>query len=104
MTLTRPGPGVITRPGRVIQRQALPLFCRDGNQSQWVGDVNKRRRPLMFAKSCQRQLLFFVLLLALTLIFLPSLGYAQTVTGSLQGTVYDAQGAVVPGVDVVVRN
>ena len=40
----------------------------------------------MFAKSYQRQLLFFVLLLALTLIFLPSLGYAQTVTGSLQGT------------------
>src|ERR687892_238643 len=29
---------------------------------------------------------------------------AQTVTVTLQGTVYDTKGAVVPGVEVVVRN
>ncbi len=30
--------------------------------------------------------------------------YAQTVTGTLQGTVTDTTGAVVPGAEVVVRN
>lgn len=30
--------------------------------------------------------------------------YAQTVTGTLQGTVSDSKGSVVPGIDVVVRN
>ena len=47
---------------------------------------------------------FFTLALALTLVLLPSLASAQTVTGTLQGTVSDTKGAVVPGVEVIVRN
>ncbi len=42
--------------------------------------------------------------LVLTLVFLPKIASAQTVTGTLQGTVSDSRGAVVPGADVVVRN
>ena len=38
------------------------------------------------------------------LLFLPALAFAQTVTGTLQGTVSDAKGAVVPGAEVVIRN
>ena len=56
------------------------------------------------AKSNRHQLLLVALLLALTLVLLPSVASAQTVTGTLQGTVYDSKGAVVSGVDVVVRN
>ena len=56
------------------------------------------------AKSNQHHFLLFGLLLALALVLLPSPGSAQTVTGSLQGTVYDSKGSVVPGVDIVVRN
>jgi outer membrane receptor protein involved in Fe transport len=41
---------------------------------------------------------------AATLLFLPALALAQTVTGTLQGTVSDAKGAVVPGAQVVIRN
>jgi outer membrane receptor protein involved in Fe transport len=48
------------------------------------------------------------LLLALacvaSILCLPSLSGAQTVTGTLQGTVSDSKGAVVPGADVVIRN
>jgi hypothetical protein len=45
------------------------------------------------------------LLICVTLVFcLPSLSGAQTVTGTLQGTVSDSKGAVVPGADVVIRN
>jgi outer membrane receptor protein involved in Fe transport len=39
-----------------------------------------------------------------TLLFLPALAFAQTVTGTLQGTVSDAKGAVVTGAEVVIRN
>ncbi len=42
--------------------------------------------------------------LILTLIFLPKIATAQTVTGTLRGTVSDSKGAVVPGADVVIRN
>jgi outer membrane receptor protein involved in Fe transport len=42
--------------------------------------------------------------LILTLIFLPKIASAQTVTGTLRGTVSDSKGAVVPGADVVIRN
>lgn len=41
---------------------------------------------------------------AAMLLLLPVLVFAQTVTGTLQGTVSDAKGAVVPGAEVVVRN
>ncbi|HEV2837668.1 MAG TPA: TonB-dependent receptor, partial [Pyrinomonadaceae bacterium] len=38
------------------------------------------------------------------LFLLPVLTFSQTVTGTLQGTVSDAKGAVVPGAEVVIRN
>jgi outer membrane receptor protein involved in Fe transport len=41
---------------------------------------------------------------AAMLLFLPALVLAQTVTGTLQGTVSDSKGAVVPGAEVVIRN
>src|SRR5215217_3533203 len=50
----------------------------------------------------KRPVLFVGLLSAL--LFLPVVSSAQTVTGTLQGTVSDSKGAVVPGADVVVRN
>ncbi|HET6979590.1 MAG TPA: carboxypeptidase regulatory-like domain-containing protein [Pyrinomonadaceae bacterium] len=42
--------------------------------------------------------------IVLILLFLPGLAGAQTVTGTLRGTVSDSKGAVVPGADVVIRN
>src|SRR5688572_7090000 len=39
-----------------------------------------------------------------TLLLLPTAAFGQTVTGTLQGTVSDSKGAVVPGADVVIRN
>lgn len=42
--------------------------------------------------------------LILMLVFLPKIASAQTVTGTLRGTVSDSKGAVVPGADVVIRN
>jgi hypothetical protein len=50
------------------------------------------------------QRLFLTLVPALLLLLLPLPASAQTVTGTLQGTVTDSKGAVVPGVDVVVHN
>lgn len=44
------------------------------------------------------------LALAIAILLAPTLVSAQTVTGSLQGTVTDSGGAVVAGIDVVVRN
>ena len=41
---------------------------------------------------------------AALVLFLPAFALAQTVTGTLQGTVSDARGAVVPGAEVVIRN
>lgn len=55
-------------------------------------------------KSRQDRFLFFTLALALAVVLLPTIASAQTVTGTVQGTVSDSRGAVVPGVDVVVRN
>jgi outer membrane receptor protein involved in Fe transport len=43
-------------------------------------------------------------LLIIVLLFLPSVASAQTVTGTLQGTVSDSKGAVIAGADVVIRN
>ncbi len=51
-----------------------------------------------------RNRFFFLTLLLIVLSFMPATGYAQTVTGTLQGTVSDSKGAVVPGVEVVIRN
>jgi outer membrane receptor protein involved in Fe transport len=43
-------------------------------------------------------------LLIIVMLFLPSVASAQTVTGTLQGTVSDSKGAVIAGADVVIRN
>lgn len=59
---------------------------------------------MFVSNSYQDRFHFFTLALALTLVLLPSLASAQTVTGTLQGTVSDTKGAVVPGVEVIVRN
>ena len=55
----------------------------------------------MFDLKANHRLLFLGLMLAL--LFAPST-FAQTVTGTMQGTVSDSKGAVVPGADVVIRN
>ena len=55
----------------------------------------------MFNLKANRRLLFLCLMFAL--LFAPSTS-AQTVTGTMQGTVSDSKGAVVPGADVVIRN
>ena len=46
----------------------------------------------------------FLLLCALVISLWPAPAVAQTVTGTLQGTVKDASGGVLPGVTVVARN
>ncbi|MGH9966588.1 MAG: carboxypeptidase regulatory-like domain-containing protein [Pyrinomonadaceae bacterium] len=55
-------------------------------------------------KSSPQRFVFVTLAFALSLLLLPAAGSAQTVTGTLQGTISDSKGAVVPGIDVVVRN
>ena len=50
----------------------------------------------MFDLKANRRLLFLGLMFAL--LFAPST-FAQTVTGTMQGTVSDSKGAVVPGAD-----
>ena len=55
----------------------------------------------MFDLKANHRLLFLGLMFAL--LFAPST-FAQTVTGTMQGTVSDSKGAVVPGADVVIRN
>src|SRR5687767_8536593 len=54
-------------------------------------------------KSFQHRFIFLTLALSFSFL-LAAESQAQTVTGTLQGTVYDTKGAVVPGVDVLVRN
>ncbi|HET6892046.1 MAG TPA: carboxypeptidase-like regulatory domain-containing protein, partial [Pyrinomonadaceae bacterium] len=56
------------------------------------------------SKYHRNRFFFFLLIFALALAIWPTLAVAQTVTGTLQGTVTDSKGAVIPGVDVVVRN
>src|SRR5687767_8387266 len=61
-----------------------------------------RRSPMFYSKS-NRQ--FFILTLFCAALFLlPASASAQTVTGTLQGNVSDAKGAVIPGAEVVIRN
>ena len=55
----------------------------------------------MFDLTAHRRLLFLALVFAL--LFAPST-FAQTVTGTIQGTVTDSRGAVVPGADISIRN
>src|SRR5215813_13051079 len=59
---------------------------------------------LMFESKNNSCFLFSALVLALSLLVLPAAASAQTVTGTLQGTVSDSKGAVVPGADLVIRN
>jgi outer membrane receptor protein involved in Fe transport len=58
----------------------------------------------MFNSKANRRSLLLVSICATLLLSLPSLSTAQTVTGTLQGTVSDTKGAVVPGAEVVIRN
>lgn len=51
-----------------------------------------------------RQSIVLVIALISSLYFGSTLATAQTVTGSLKGTVSDSRGAVVPGAEVVIRN
>jgi hypothetical protein len=55
-------------------------------------------------KSNQYRFPLLGLAFAVAVILMPTLVTAQTVTGTLQGTVMDSKGAVVPGVDVSVVN
>jgi hypothetical protein len=55
-------------------------------------------------KSPHPKFLLLALTFALLSILLSPEVSAQTVTGTLQGTVFDSKGAAVPGVDVVLRN
>src|SRR5688572_3147448 len=55
----------------------------------------------MFDLKTNRRSLFLGLIFAL--LFAPST-FAQTVTGTMQGTVSDSKGAVIPGAEVVIRN
>jgi hypothetical protein len=48
--------------------------------------------------------LLIAIAFAVSCLLLPASASAQTVTGTLQGIVTDAQGSVVPGIEVVVRN
>ncbi|MFN2408426.1 MAG: TonB-dependent receptor domain-containing protein, partial [Pyrinomonadaceae bacterium] len=57
----------------------------------------------MSHSSITRQLISVGFLCA-ALLFMTTAAFAQTVTGTLQGTVSDAKGAVVAGAEVVIRN
>jgi len=59
---------------------------------------------MFYSELNQYRLPFLALALALTVLLLPSFASAQTVTGTLQGTVTDSKGAVMPGVEVSVVN
>jgi hypothetical protein len=58
----------------------------------------------MFAQKFPQRFLLLALAFTLTLIWLTPVTSAQTVTGTMQGTVSDSKGAVIPGADVVIRN
>ena len=58
----------------------------------------------MFWTKTKRRFMFLTLASTVSLLLLQIPISAQTVTGTLQGTVSDSTGAVVPGVEIVVRN
>jgi len=58
----------------------------------------------MFESNSYRRRLLLTLAFVLSSVLLPLPASSQTVTGTLQGTITDSGGAVVPGVEVVVRN
>jgi outer membrane receptor protein involved in Fe transport len=58
----------------------------------------------MFHSKHNRSLFFLGLVCAAALLLASSSALAQTVTGTLQGTVSDAKGAVVAGAEIVIRN
>ncbi len=59
---------------------------------------------MFHSRSNQNRIPTLVLMIALATILMPAVVSAQTVTGTLQGTVTDSRGAVVPGVEIVVLN
>jgi outer membrane receptor protein involved in Fe transport len=58
----------------------------------------------MFDSKSVRRVLLLTLVFVAPLLFLPAIAAAQTVTGTLQGTVSDSKGAVVTGAEVAIRN
>ncbi len=54
--------------------------------------------------SFPHRFIFLTIAISVSFFLLAPESKAQTVTGTLQGTVYDSKGAVVPGVEVVVLN
>ncbi|MFN2500147.1 MAG: carboxypeptidase-like regulatory domain-containing protein, partial [Pyrinomonadaceae bacterium] len=58
----------------------------------------------MFGNKYLRQGFLFLLAVVICFATFATQASAQTVTGTLQGTVTDTKGAVVPGAEVVVRN
>src|SRR5689334_18226527 len=64
---------------------------------------DEMRRPPMFRSKSNRQFLILTLICAAFLL-LPAMVQAQTVTGTMQGTVSDAKNAVLPGAQVIIRN
>jgi outer membrane receptor protein involved in Fe transport len=58
----------------------------------------------MFNSKSNRQILFVASVCVATMFFVTVSAHAQTVTGTLQGTVSDSKGAVIPGAVVVIRN
>lgn len=58
----------------------------------------------MFDSKTDRQLLLLTLAFVVSMSILPVAAFAQTVTGTLQGTVNDSKGAAIPGAEVIVRN
>ncbi|HUS09116.1 MAG TPA: hypothetical protein VMZ30_01530 [Pyrinomonadaceae bacterium] len=57
----------------------------------------------MFDRKSEHRFLFLTWVFVSCLILAPQATSAQTVTGTLQGTVTDTKAAVVPGVTVVVH-
>ena len=58
----------------------------------------------MFNLKTNRRFLLVGLVCVVALFFMAPATFAQTVTGTLRGTVSDSKGAIVPGADVVIRN
>src|SRR5258707_602476 len=58
----------------------------------------------MFDSKSGPRVLLLTLAFVASLVFLPAIVAAQTVTGTLQGTVSDSKGGVVPGAEVAIRN
>jgi hypothetical protein len=69
-----------------------------------VNDGDAQEAALMLNQNSSTYRICFATILMMLFFALPSVIRAQTVTGTLQGTVTDSKGDVLPGAEVVVRN